>query len=523
MMTNLPLTMSLAKALLIVTCVILNFTLCVTSLPAEIERGWRRAVHVLEDDTGAVIVQTAPGKVVTHRGGSITLPCRYHHEPESTDPSRVRIKWTKVTDALQFVDVFVALGRQWRVFGPYRDRVSLEGAGPGDASLVIHNVTLADYGRYECEVTNDMEDDTGFVNLDLEGVVFPYYPRVGRYKLNYQQAEDACKQQDAILASHSQLHKAWLEGLDWCNAGWLEDGSVQYPISNPRDECGRKDMPAGVRNYGYRHKEDERYDAFCFTSNLNGRVYFLKRFKKVNYAEALKACVRDGAAVARVGQLYAAWRLQLLDRCEAGWLADGSIRYPIVNPRARCGGAAPGVRHLGFPDKKFRLYGVYCFQKNKEEEQEKKEEWRGKKEGREEKEEKKEVKEGREVKEEKEEVKEVEEKKEVKEVKEEKEGREEKEVKEGREEKEEKEVKEEKEGRVVKEVKEVKKEVKEGREEKEVKEEKEEKEVKEGREVKEEKKEGKEKEGRVVKEETKTAMQKTLNNSSSLLNNTMVL
>lgn len=40
------------------------------------------------------------------------------------------------------------------------------------------------------------------------GVVFPYYPREGRYKLNYHQAEDACKQQDAILASHSQLHKA---------------------------------------------------------------------------------------------------------------------------------------------------------------------------------------------------------------------------------------------------------------------------------------------------------------------------
>ena len=39
------------------------------------------------------------------------------------------------------------------------------------------------------------------------GVVFPYYPRVGRYKLNYHEAEEACKQQDAILASHSQLHK----------------------------------------------------------------------------------------------------------------------------------------------------------------------------------------------------------------------------------------------------------------------------------------------------------------------------
>lgn len=67
--------------------------------------------------------------------------------------------------------------------------------------------------------------------------------------------------------------QAWLEGLDWCNAGWLEDGSVQYPISHPRDQCGRKDNPAGVRNYGYRHKEDERYDSFCFTSKLDGEKH----------------------------------------------------------------------------------------------------------------------------------------------------------------------------------------------------------------------------------------------------------
>ncbi|XP_034386335.1 LOW QUALITY PROTEIN: hyaluronan and proteoglycan link protein 4 [Cyclopterus lumpus] len=346
---------------------ILTSAVSVASLPGDTDKGRRKVVHVLEDDTGAVIVQTAPGKVVTHRGGSITLPCRFHHEPENTDPDRIRIKWTKVTDALQFEDVFVALGRQQRVFGSYKGRVSLEQAGPGDASVVIQNVTLEDYGRFECEVTDDMEDDAGFVNLDLEGVVFPYYPREGRYKLNYHQGEDACKRQDAILASHAQLHKAWLEGLDWCNAGWLEDGSVQYPIAHPRDQCGRKDNPAGVRNYGYRHKEDERYDAFCFTSKPNGRVYFLKRFKKVNHAEASKACLRDGSAVAKVGQLYAAWKFQLLDRCEAGGCRTGSIRYPVVNPRSRCGGSQPGVRHLGFPDKKFRLYGVYCFRGNEDE------------------------------------------------------------------------------------------------------------------------------------------------------------
>ncbi|XP_033903907.3 hyaluronan and proteoglycan link protein 4 [Acipenser ruthenus] len=330
----------------------------------DTDKGRKKVVHVLEDESGAVIVQTAPGKVLTHRGGSITLPCRYHHEPQHTDPARTRVKWTKVTDALVFEDVFVSLGRQQRAFGTYRGRVSLQGAGPGDASVQIHNVTLQDYGRYECEVTDDMEDDTGFVNLDLEGVVFPYHPRLGRYKLNFHEAEEVCAAQDAILASYPQLHAAWLDGLDWCNAGWLEDGTVQYPISRPRDECGRKGTPAGVRNYGYRHKDSERYDAFCFTSNLNGEVYFLKTYKKLAYGDAVKACERDGSTVARVGQLYAAWKLQLLDRCQAGWLEDGSIRYPIVNPRARCGGPEPGVRMLGFPDRKFRLYGVYCYRKN---------------------------------------------------------------------------------------------------------------------------------------------------------------
>lgn len=102
-----------------------------------------------------------------------------------------------------------------------------------------------------------------------------------------------------------------------------------------------------------------------------GKVYFLKTYRKLSYAEAVQACKNNGAAVAKVGQLYAAWKIQLLDRCEAGWLEDGSIRYPIVNPRARCGGREPGVRNLGFPDKKYKLFGVYCFKKAGEAAQEK--------------------------------------------------------------------------------------------------------------------------------------------------------
>ncbi|XP_068020926.1 hyaluronan and proteoglycan link protein 4 isoform X1 [Melanerpes formicivorus] len=239
-------------------------------------RGRKKVVHVMEGESGAVVVQTAPGKVVTHRGGTIILPCRYHYDVSAHDPAEIRLKWTKVTEPMAFVDVFVALGKARRAFGSYRGRTALQEDGLGDASLIIRNVTLQDYGRYECEVTNELEDDAGMVKLDLEGVIFPYHPRLGRYTLNFHEAQQACLEQDGILASHDQLHQAWLEGMDWCNAGWLEDGSVQYPISRPREECGRKDTPVGVRNYGYRHKESEHYDAFCFTSNLNGKALGLR-------------------------------------------------------------------------------------------------------------------------------------------------------------------------------------------------------------------------------------------------------
>ncbi|KAJ1060766.1 hypothetical protein K5549_019349, partial [Capra hircus] len=248
---------------------------------AEAQRGRKKVVHVLEGESGSVVVQTAPGQVVSHRGGTIVLPCRYHYEAATHGHDGVRLKWTKVVDPLAFADVFVALGPQHRAFGSYRGRAELQGDGPGDASLVLRNVTLQDYGRYECEVTNELEDDTGMVKLDLEGVVFPYHPRGGRYKLTFAEAQRACAEQDGILASAEQLHAAWRDG--------------------------------GVRNYGYRHNAEERYDAFCFTSNLPGRVFFLKPLRPVPFSGAARAC------------------------------------------------AARGVRSLGFPDASRRLFGVYCY------------------------------------------------------------------------------------------------------------------------------------------------------------------
>lgn len=87
---------------------------------------------------------------------------------------------------------------------------------------------------------------------------------------------------------------------------------------------------------------------------------------KFTLEEAAERCRALGAELASPGQLYAAWSSGL-DACSPGWLADGSVRYPIVTPRERCGGALPGVKTIflfrnqtGFPDAQSR-YDAYCF------------------------------------------------------------------------------------------------------------------------------------------------------------------
>lgn len=101
-------------------------------------------------------------------------------------------------------------------------------------------------------------------------MVFPYQPPRGRYNLNFHAALRTCEEQDSALATFEQLFAAWEEGLDWCNAGWLADGTAQYPITLPRKPCGGLDMAPGVRSYGSRHRHLHLYDAFCFSSSLRG-------------------------------------------------------------------------------------------------------------------------------------------------------------------------------------------------------------------------------------------------------------
>ncbi|KAI2664445.1 Hyaluronan and proteoglycan link protein 1 [Labeo rohita] len=274
-------------------------------------------------------------KVYANRGDNITLPCGLERLSSMFGN---RIKWTKIEDDSTETDVLMSMGFHKKTYGNYQDRVYLLETDDSDATLVITDLDLKDYGTYKCEIINGMNDKVVEVDLELQGenslsftgVVFPYSPRLGRYNFNFQDAETACLEQDSVVASFEQLYSEWRNGMDWCNAGWLNDGTVQYPITKPREPCG-------------------------------GRFYYLIQPKKLNFDEAVDACKRDGAEIAKVGHIYAAWKLQGYDRCDAGWLADGSVRYPISRPRKNCSPNEPAVRFVGFPDKKQKLYGVYCY------------------------------------------------------------------------------------------------------------------------------------------------------------------
>ncbi|ETE69361.1 Aggrecan core protein, partial [Ophiophagus hannah] len=198
------------------------------------------------------------------------------------------------------------------------------------------------------------------------GVVFHYRPSTNRYSLTFVEAQQACLNNHAVIATPEQLQAAYEEGYEQCDAGWLNDQTVRYPIVFPRSKCsGDKQNFPGVRSYGMR-PASEKFDVYCYIERLKGEVFFATQTAQFTFMEAQRYCESQNATMASTGQLYAAWRLGQ-DNCQAGWLADGSLRYPIVHPRPTCGGEKPGVRTIylysnqtGFPDPQSKHH-VFCF------------------------------------------------------------------------------------------------------------------------------------------------------------------
>uniref|UniRef100_A0A4W6DAP5 Neurocan core protein n=1 Tax=Lates calcarifer TaxID=8187 RepID=A0A4W6DAP5_LATCA len=306
---------------------------------------------------------------------TVLLPCLFTLRPSaSSSHEPPRIKWTKVwgqrgSDGLQKEQsVLVAKDNVVKVKKAFQGRVTLPGYNVNryNASLALTGLRSSDSGLYRCEVVVGINDEQDTVPLEVTGVVFHYRAPHDRYALSFTDAKRVCMENSAVMATPGQLQATFADGYDNCDAGWLSDQTVRYPIQSPRPGCygDREDSP-GVRNYGNR-SPDELFDVYCFAKQLQGEVFHSTVPEKLSLATASTHCHSLGAQLATVGQLYLAWQAGL-DQCDPGWLADGSVRYPINVPRKNCGGDEPGVRTVynnpnrtGFPDTT-ALFDAYCY------------------------------------------------------------------------------------------------------------------------------------------------------------------
>ncbi|KAM4629277.1 neurocan core protein [Polymixia lowei] len=306
---------------------------------------------------------------------TVLLPCLFTLRP-SAGPSHEppRIKWTKVwgqrgSDGLQKEQsVLVAKDNVVKVKKAFQGRVTLPGYQDNryNASLALSGLRSSDSGLYRCEVVVGINDEQDTVPLEVTGVVFHYRAPHDRYALSFADAQRVCVENSAVIATPEQLQATFADGYDNCDAGWLSDQTVRYPIQSPRPGCygDREDSP-GVRNYGNRFP-DELFDVYCFAKQLQGEVFHSSVPEKLSLATASTHCHSLGAQLATAGQLYMAWQAGL-DQCDPGWLADGSVRYPINVPRRNCGGDEPGVRTVynnpnrtGFPNTT-ALFDAFCY------------------------------------------------------------------------------------------------------------------------------------------------------------------
>ncbi|XP_064494466.1 brevican core protein isoform X5 [Pseudopipra pipra] len=210
--------------------------------------------------------------------GDITIPCLITYlgpQPTAGTGGRravlgtPRVKWTFISEGRE-VEILVARGDRVKVSEDYRLRASLPifHQRYTNASLLLTELRPNDSGIYRCDVQHGIEDGHDILHVKVKGVVFHYREGSMRYAYTFAEAQEACARIGASIATPEQLYAAYLGGYEQCDAGWIADQTVRYPIQTPREACyGDMNGFPGVRNYGVVDPED-MYDVYCYAEDL---------------------------------------------------------------------------------------------------------------------------------------------------------------------------------------------------------------------------------------------------------------
>jgi hypothetical protein len=107
---------------------------------------------------------------------------------------------------------------------------------------------------------------------------------VSENRYTYADAEPLCRAFGAELATYEQVKKAWEDGADWCNYGWVKGQAAVYPTQketweklqygtdDQRLQCG---MP-GV-NGGHFDNPDLRFGVNCYGDKPSETEHDIKR------------------------------------------------------------------------------------------------------------------------------------------------------------------------------------------------------------------------------------------------------
>lgn len=108
-------------------------------------------------------------EIIGSPGENVSLPCRLKPAGFTFGGVGNRIKWTKLDHADGETDVLISMGFHMIAYGRFQNHAHLQEADENDATLIINDLSLDDFGTYKCEIMNGMDDKVVTIELRMHG------------------------------------------------------------------------------------------------------------------------------------------------------------------------------------------------------------------------------------------------------------------------------------------------------------------------------------------------------------------